>query len=164
MLSLMSSETCRDNSGGALHHLDMEVGEKIRALRKARGLSQAALGQACGVTRAAVQQWEKGVTHPNPDHLQEAAEVLGVSAGQLIGGGAEIPAPGIDASLLEDTIEAILIAKGDKPFTPASMAVACVELYALLLQRGEISESNRRDLAKDALLDTLFEQRAANHN
>lgn len=37
------------------------MGDRIRNLRLARGLSQEALGQLLGVSRAAVSQWELGV-------------------------------------------------------------------------------------------------------
>lgn len=40
------------------------MGDRIRRLREARGLSQEALGEILGVTRAAVSQWELG-TVPN---------------------------------------------------------------------------------------------------
>lgn len=38
------------------------VGERIKALRIARGLSLQQLGDVCGVSKNAVAQWESGVT------------------------------------------------------------------------------------------------------
>ena len=36
----------------------MTLGQRIQALRKEKGLSQEALGEALGVSRQAVSQWE----------------------------------------------------------------------------------------------------------
>ena len=36
------------------------LGDRIRALRQARGLSQSQLAELCGVTKSAVSQWELG--------------------------------------------------------------------------------------------------------
>lgn len=38
------------------------MGERIRALREARGLTQTQLGELCGVSKSAVSQWEDGTT------------------------------------------------------------------------------------------------------
>lgn len=44
---------------GFLYALPMEMmGDRIRMLRNAKRLSQAKLGELCGVTGAAVSQWE----------------------------------------------------------------------------------------------------------
>jgi transcriptional regulator with XRE-family HTH domain len=40
---------------------------KIKALRKKRGESQTVFGERFGVTKAAVSQWEAGLTEPSPD-------------------------------------------------------------------------------------------------
>jgi transcriptional regulator with XRE-family HTH domain len=36
------------------------MGDRIRTLRQARGLTQEELGEACGVSKSAVSQWEDG--------------------------------------------------------------------------------------------------------
>lgn len=41
-----------------------KVGERIRTLREAHGLTQGALAQSTCVTQSAVSQWERGVTMP----------------------------------------------------------------------------------------------------
>ncbi len=67
-----------DNSKLYLHNSPMStIGQRIRESRKKAGLTQHALAGKCGVSRAAVAQWEGGVTKPSLDHLQEAAEALG---------------------------------------------------------------------------------------
>jgi transcriptional regulator with XRE-family HTH domain len=38
------------------------MGDRIRLLRQAKGLSQAQLGERVGVTAGAISQWENGLT------------------------------------------------------------------------------------------------------
>ena len=40
-----------------------EVGERIRAARIKKGLTQIQFGDAIGVTNKAVSRWERGVSH-----------------------------------------------------------------------------------------------------
>lgn len=67
------------------------LGQRIRDRRKAAGMTQEALAKQCGVSRAAVAQWEGGVTKPSLDHLQRVAEALGVWLSWLTAGGAARP-------------------------------------------------------------------------
>lgn len=56
--------------------LRLKQGAKIKQYRKFCGLSQTDLGKACGVSKAAVSQWENGESTPRP-HLQiEIAKAL----------------------------------------------------------------------------------------
>lgn len=58
-------------------------GENIKTTRELRGMSRAELGDACGVTEAAVGMWERGETAPRP-HLQiKAAEALNTAHSAL---------------------------------------------------------------------------------
>jgi transcriptional regulator with XRE-family HTH domain len=61
------------------------MGERIRALRKRKGLSQEALARAADVTLNAVQKWEKGERVPNLNRAVALARALGVTVGQLAG-------------------------------------------------------------------------------
>ena len=42
--------------------MTMTTGERLAALRKEKGLSQEALGEALGVSRQAISKWERGVS------------------------------------------------------------------------------------------------------
>lgn len=58
--------------------VDRLVGVRITALRKAKGLSQTALGNAVGVTFQQVQKYEKGQNRVGAGRLREIARLLEV--------------------------------------------------------------------------------------
>ena len=43
--------------------MNVRMGDKIRSLRKQRGISQEVLSQVLGVSFQAVSKWETGVSH-----------------------------------------------------------------------------------------------------
>jgi transcriptional regulator with XRE-family HTH domain len=57
---------------------EKQIGERIAAFRKMRGISQSALGEAVGVTFQQVQKYEKGTNRASAGRLQQIAGVLGV--------------------------------------------------------------------------------------
>ena len=57
---------------------DYGVGIRIATLRKAKGLSQTALGTAIGVTFQQVQKYEKGTNRVGASRLQQIAQMLDV--------------------------------------------------------------------------------------
>lgn len=58
----------------------------IRTLREGLNLTQPELGQALGVSRAAISAWENGVNTPRGKRLKRLADALGVTVAQLMGG------------------------------------------------------------------------------
>lgn len=63
----------------------MTVGERIRAARKAKGLTQKALGEACGIAEPTIRRYELGKLNPKFETLQKIAKPLGVTAADLYG-------------------------------------------------------------------------------
>lgn len=61
----------------------MQIGEKVRRLRERRGMSQAELGQAIGMTQQGVQSLEAGESR-RPRKLRELARFLDVSEDWLL--------------------------------------------------------------------------------
>jgi transcriptional regulator with XRE-family HTH domain len=55
---------------------DVEIGQKIRALRLAKGVSQVTLGKGLGVTFQQVQKYEKGANRVSAGRLQKIAKML----------------------------------------------------------------------------------------
>lgn len=72
--------------------MNLPIGQTVRALRRERRISQAALADALGVTAQAVSQWERGGAYPDMELLPEIAAYFGVSVDYLLGvGNAEFP-------------------------------------------------------------------------
>lgn len=63
----------------------MSFSEKILAYRIRRQMTHQAFADAVGVSRGAVQQWEKGVTAPKRSNQPAVAEFMGISVAQLMG-------------------------------------------------------------------------------
>ena len=62
----------------------MTLGQRIQALRKEKGLSQEALGEALGVSRQAVSKWEQGRAAPSTANLLALAKLYGACAEELL--------------------------------------------------------------------------------
>jgi transcriptional regulator with XRE-family HTH domain len=56
--------------------LDSLIGAKVRAYRKARGLTQSQLAEACGVSFQQVQKYERGVNRVSASMLIRISEYL----------------------------------------------------------------------------------------
>lgn len=63
---------------------DLRIGEAIRRRREAVGLTQAAVGQAVGVTFQQVQKYERGENRVASSKLLLIAEVLRCDPGDLL--------------------------------------------------------------------------------
>ena len=63
--------------------------QRLKELRKLRGVSQSVLSKAVGVSQQAVGKWETGRSTPPPAAVATIAEMLGVSADYLLGVGSE---------------------------------------------------------------------------
>lgn len=62
----------------------MTTGEKIQALRKARGWSQEELAAQIGVSRQAVSRWESDSTKPEAEKILALCDRFGVSTDYLL--------------------------------------------------------------------------------
>lgn len=64
---------------------DVKVGQRIRAARLLKGLSQEKLGEALGVTFQQVQKYEKGTNRIGASRMIQIAQLLGTSVALLVG-------------------------------------------------------------------------------
>jgi transcriptional regulator with XRE-family HTH domain len=64
---------------------DIEVGQRIRARRMAKGMSQTELGNMLGVTFQQVQKYEKGLNRVGAGRLVRVAEALDVPVSFFFG-------------------------------------------------------------------------------
>lgn len=63
----------------------MELNEKLVALRKKKGMSQAELAEAIKVSRQAISRWEVGTAIPSADNLMWLSKFYEVSMDELMG-------------------------------------------------------------------------------
>jgi transcriptional regulator with XRE-family HTH domain len=63
-----------------------DIGTRIRAIRRERGMTQDELADLVGVSRSAVAQWETGRTGQVTGNLSRIAGVLGVNVEYLMVG------------------------------------------------------------------------------
>ncbi len=66
--------------------IDTSVGDKLFALRQARGLSQSELARRAGVNRTSVVFTENGRTVPRPSTARKLAWALDVTLDELLHG------------------------------------------------------------------------------
>ena len=57
----------------------MRLGERIKELRLEKGISQAGLGKAVGVSQKAVDFWERAINEPKASYIIALVEFFGVS-------------------------------------------------------------------------------------
>jgi transcriptional regulator with XRE-family HTH domain len=63
----------------------MNIGEKIKAARIAKGMTQEELGEILGVQKSAIAKYEKGrVVNIKRSTLKKISEVLGIRPSELI--------------------------------------------------------------------------------
>jgi transcriptional regulator with XRE-family HTH domain len=81
------------------------VGERLRAARRARSESLAALAAAAGVGKGSLSEIENGTRNPTLATLYALAGALGVPLATLLADrvGTEIASPGVRAALLDVT-------------------------------------------------------------
>ncbi len=65
----------------------MLCAERIKELRLEKGISQAALAKAIGVSQKAVDFWEKGENEPKASYILKLAYFFDVSTDYLLGRG-----------------------------------------------------------------------------
>jgi transcriptional regulator with XRE-family HTH domain len=111
-------------------------GRRLRAARRAAGMTQLQLSEELGVHETAVTNWERGERVPRVDRLGELARALKVSPADLTDlagdGPVSLQALRVGAGLLQDQV--------------AAGAGLTRTKYAAL-ERGEVASLSERDCA-----------------
>ncbi len=125
----------------------MSVGENIRRYRKSRGMTQALLAEAVGLTEGAVRHYESGIRAVKPELLESISAALGVSVNALKDYGVETAGDLMSLLVrLEDSFGIVPAAAGTglslNPKAPhAPNAAMAIELWAekrAQLENGKI--------------------------
>jgi len=77
------------NANAVKTRLPNGLAERLRELRKQKGLSQTELGERVGVHYTHIGRYERGVSRPAADTLKRLADALGVSGDYLLEGAVE---------------------------------------------------------------------------
>ncbi len=133
--------------------MEMNIGNKIRELRKKKGITQEQLASALGITSQAVSKWEMSTGYPDIAMLPVIAGYFGVSMDTLFN---------YDADKLEEKIMDVLYqSRGGKPFEVAEKILLegiadyptgyilkweLLDMYTIQIRSGE-----RTDLVEKAL-------------
>ena len=64
----------------------MEFNEKLKELRKSKGLTQEELAEALFVSRTAISKWESGKGYPSIDSLKDISKYFSVTIDDLLSG------------------------------------------------------------------------------
>jgi len=72
----------------------MNIEERIRELRKSKGLSQEELAEILGVSRQAVSKWESGQSLPEIEKLIAMGDLYGVTIDYILKGNTSSPQDG----------------------------------------------------------------------
>lgn len=59
--------------------------DRIKALREARGWTQAELARKLNMTRNGINSWEQGLSMPSPQSLVDLARLFSISTDYLLG-------------------------------------------------------------------------------
>ncbi len=70
--------------------IDAVVGRNLQNIRKAKGLSQSALGDALGITFQQVQKYEKGTNRISTSTLFQLSRMLGITLDAFFVGADEV--------------------------------------------------------------------------
>ena len=82
----------------------MNIGEKIKAARLAKGMTQEELGQLLGVQKSAVAKYESGrVVNIKRSTLKKISDVLNIRPAELIIESSPEDLAGMAATILQDT-------------------------------------------------------------
>ncbi|MDE6613136.1 MAG: helix-turn-helix domain-containing protein [Clostridia bacterium] len=134
----------------------MEYGEKIAALRKSRGMTQAELGSELNVTFQAVSKWERGESLPDFATMSKISKLFGVPL-EYFGDGDYQPAEETAAMAAAAqpkmlgvcTVCGKVVNEGEEARTsPALICKSCTERKAEENRRAAEEENNKRERAK----------------
>ena len=100
--------------------MNLEIANRLLALRREHGYSQEELAYKLGVSRQAVSKWERAESSPDTDNLLALARLYGVSLDALL---LHTPA-GEAAQAAPEPEEAPAVAPTQKPPAPAPILVS----------------------------------------
>ena len=113
--------------------MEMTIGKRIAALRRAKGLKQDDLARMLEVSPQAVSKWENDQTCPDISLLPKLARVLGVSVDELLSGKQELQpvvtlVPEQQRKDIKDMMLRIVVDSNDGDKVRVNLPMALVQL------------------------------------
>lgn len=68
-----------------MDNIKLTLGDKIRVIRRARGLTQEQLANKIGIQRIQISWYETGKIHPSINTLEWICKALNIKASDLLG-------------------------------------------------------------------------------
>lgn len=111
-----------------------QLGERIAALRKERGLSQEKVAEYMSVSRQAVTKWESNNSRPSSDNLIKLAELFGVSVDTLLGNetGIKNETGNVTENEAEKSKTDVSVKMDKTPWICAGFSVVCIIAYMVV--------------------------------
>lgn len=109
------------------------LGERIGAIRRSRGLSQAELAQRLGISPSAMGMYEQGRREPSVQTLIALSRELNVTTDFLLTGRTAVPEEDLMLQLIEQCVDAAdrrLATRKDRPFTRQELATFIAALLS----------------------------------
>lgn len=120
------------------------MGERIRDLRMAQGMTQSDLAERMNVTDKAVSKWERNLSRPDIDSIPRLAEILGASVQELLDAPAKkrrgradeilcIALPGIGLAMGICVVITAILGQADAKSSASMLGIglSCLALYLL---------------------------------
>ena len=110
---------------------------RIKAARKAAGMSQKYVAMTLGVKGPSVSNWESGKTMPTPDNLSALAKLFGVTVDYLLG---------------RDTTQALVVDVSGSMKQGKSETAAIIE--SILAKLAQLDEEGQKEA--DTFIDFIL--------
>jgi transcriptional regulator with XRE-family HTH domain len=89
------------------------IGARLRAARRALGMTQAQIAAACHISPQAWSGWERGVDNPDPLVLRRAFKTFGISMDWVYAGSLAATGSDLAAKLREEVPHLLMGAEDD---------------------------------------------------
>lgn len=124
----------------------MTTGERIKASRKAAGITQKQLADKMGIPYQGIGQWESGKRNPKRDTLIKIADILGVTAAYLSGDDSYLEMKVKKAHAAHDFQQLSALLELPSNMSDSEIDKAAIQ-YVSLEHRGKQSRMNAQNIA-----------------
>lgn len=125
----------------------MSIGENIKRIREAKGISQYALAKTLNISQQSVDQWERSLTNPRKNNIAKLAKVLNVSIDELFSD--NIPIPKDESNVFYNNIKVNTLTENERRL---------LEKYRELSEAAKIRVEARIDAEYDVMKEVEAEK------